>query len=328
MTGFLLSVLTGLLPMILFAWLLYYLDRYEKEPLKLLAGVFIWGGVIAAGAAFLINSFTSLGLLLLTKSELTSQLATSTLVAPVVEEILKGAAVLVVYLLYKPEFDSPLDGIVYAGIAALGFAATENIWYIHQFGYLQNGYRGLMEITLVRVLLVGWQHPFYTSFTGLGLALSRQARDSLWRWLFPFLGLGFAIAFHLLHNLLASLVSSAPGVIFNVIWDWSGYLGLLLLILLLIRREQNWMKTYLKLELDQGWISQEHFQVACSAWRQSLALGKGILEGNSRQIRRFYQACGDLMHKSRQVTLQNNVFEAEQEIIRLRAELGLLAERI
>lgn len=328
MNGFLLSLIAGLLPMLLFAWLLYYLDRYEKEPLKLLVGVFLWGAVIAAGAAFAINSLTGFGVLLLTRSEFTSQVAISTLVAPLVEETLKGAAVLAIYLLFKSEFDSPLDGIIYAGIAALGFAATENVWYIHQLGYVPNGFRGLVEITIIRVFLVGWQHPFYTSFTGLGLSLSRQSKEGLWRWLFPFLGWSFAVAFHTLHNLFASLVSGTPGVILNLIWDWSGYLGLLILILLLIHREQKWMRVYLAPVCDEGLMSPAQYQIACSAWRQSFALLGALGKGNVRQTKRFYQTCGDLMHKKRQLVRLGDETETGQEIRNLRAKLASLTSQI
>ena len=48
------------------------------------------------------------------------------MIAPIIEESLKGLAVLLVFLLFRKEFDSILDGIVYAAITALGFAATEN----------------------------------------------------------------------------------------------------------------------------------------------------------------------------------------------------------
>ncbi len=83
--GFWASILAGFLPMIVYAWILYYLDRYEKEPVKLLLGVFIWGGLIASGVAFTINSLTSSGIYYLTGSEYATQLTVSTLIAPVVE---------------------------------------------------------------------------------------------------------------------------------------------------------------------------------------------------------------------------------------------------
>ena len=54
--GILLSLFFGFVPMLLFAWLIYWLDRYEKEPKVLLGGVFLWGAVVAAGGAFLVNT--------------------------------------------------------------------------------------------------------------------------------------------------------------------------------------------------------------------------------------------------------------------------------
>ena len=39
--GVLISVIAGVIPMAFYAWILYYLDRYEREPIKLLVGVFL-----------------------------------------------------------------------------------------------------------------------------------------------------------------------------------------------------------------------------------------------------------------------------------------------
>lgn len=329
MNGYLISLAAGILPMLLYAWFLYYLDRYEKEPLKLLSGMFLWGALIAAGSAFVINSLSSLGIYFFTQSQFATQLATSALIAPLVEETLKGAAVLIVFLLFKPEFDSPLDGIVYGGIAALGFAATENFWYIYQFGFLPNGFQGLLEISLVRVVLVGWQHPFYTAFTGLGFALARLARETPWRWFFPILGWGFAVAFHLLHNLFATFVSATGKLgLLNLFWDWSGYVGLLGLILLLIKREQSWMRTYLAPERDRGLLDPRQYQIACSAWRQGFDYLHSLITGNARKSRRFYQTCGNLMHKLRQQDRHGSEPGFKLEIERLRADLGSLSNEI
>ncbi len=175
--GFLLSLFLGLLPMLVFAWVIYWLDRYEKEPLLLLGGVFLWGAIGAATAAFVVNTIFGVGVYLFTSSEAATDLATGTLIAPVVEETLKGLAVLTVFLLARSEFDSYMDGIVYAGIVALGFAASENVYYIYSHGFLEGSYGGLLWVAFVRIFLVGWQHPFYTAFFGIGLALSRMNRS-------------------------------------------------------------------------------------------------------------------------------------------------------
>jgi len=59
--GFLLSLFFGFVPMIIFALVLNWLDRYEKEPKVLLGLVFIWGAVVAAGMAFVVNTLLGMG---------------------------------------------------------------------------------------------------------------------------------------------------------------------------------------------------------------------------------------------------------------------------
>jgi len=326
--GILVSIAAGIFPMLIYAWFLYYLDRYEKEPLPLLIGVFSWGAIVAAGVAYLINSLSSIGLYVLTQSEFATQLTVSALVAPVVEETLKGAAVFLVYLVYRSEFDSLLDGLVYGGITALGFAATENIWYIHQLGYLQSGWQGILDMSIVRIILVGWQHPFYTAFIGLGLAFTRRSKDPLGKWFSPLIGWGVAVTFHLIHNLFSVLFSSSTGRIYASVWDWSGYIGLMLLIFFLIKREQRWMRDFLALELKNGLITDIQYQIACSAWQQSLVFFKARIEGNYKDFRRFYQCCGDLMHKTRQLSRHGDELGSALEIQRLRSELSVLSEAI
>lgn len=326
--GILMSIIAGVLPMAFYAWVLYYLDRYEKEPVKLLLGVFLWGGIIAAGAAFVINTITGTGIYFITQSEFATQLTISTLVAPVVEETLKGAAVLIVFLFFRSEFDSLLDGLIYAGITALGFAATENAWYIHQLGFLEYGWEGLLKMTFIRVVLVGWQHPFYTAFIGLGFAFSRRTKEPILRWISPLIGWTIAVVLHLLHNLFSGLFQSNAGLLFSTIWDWSGYLGLLLLIFLLIWREQRWMKGYLELEFKQEILTNEEYQIACSAWKQGLAFFRARLDGNYREVKDFYQACGDLMHKKRQLARHGDELGSALEVQRLRSELQTLKELV
>jgi len=325
--GVLMSILAGVVPMAFYAWILYYLDRYEREPIKLLVGVFFWGAVIAAGAAFVINTITSSGIYFITQSEFATKLTISTLVAPAVEETLKGTAVLIVFLFFRSEFDSLLDGLIYGGITALGFAATENAWYIHQMGFLEYGWEGLIKMTFIRVVLVGWQHPFYTAFIGLGLAFSRRTKEPILRWITPLLGWTIAVILHLLHNLFAGLFQSNAGLVFATIWDWSGYLGLLLLIFLLIKREQRWMKEYLAVEHKQDLLTNEQFQIACSAWKQGLAYVRARFNGNYRQVKDLYQICGDLMHKKRQLLRHGNELGAALEIQRLRSELQVIADK-
>lgn len=324
----LVSLLAGLLPMLFYAWLLYHLDRYEKEPFALLAGVFFWGALFAAGSAFLINSTVNVGLNILLQSESASFFTLATLVAPPVEETVKGMAVLGIYLLFRSEFDSRLDGILYAAVTALGFAAAENAYYLHHFGFQSAGWSGFLKVFAVRVLLVGWQHPFYTAFFGLGLAAARSSRSWTLRWIAPLMGWWAAVILHMVHNLFSGLIESAAGVLLASLWDWIGYLGLFIYILLLIDREQDWIQEYLPEEVELGTFTKSQYTSMSSLSRQIASLWKARRHGAWRETRRFFQLAGELSHKKRQLIREIAMPESDQIIQNLRAQLQCLSKTL
>lgn len=310
-----------------FAWLVYWVDRYEKEPLILLGIVFVWGAVVAAGAAFVLNTTLGLGVYLFTGSDVIADLTTGSLIAPVIEECLKGFAVLVVFLVFRREFDSIMDGIVYAAIAALGFAATENAYYLFARGYQEEGWGGLLLLFVLRAIVFGWQHPFYTAFTGIAFAAVRMTRNIAAKIFLPIVGLGVAIFAHSLHNTIASVVPGLCGLATLVSVDWSGWLGMLTFVLVALYREQTRLKKYLREEVALGVMSAAQYQVACSAWAQSWAVLRSMGEGGYSATWRFYRLTAELMHKKHQREVVGEESGNTLIIERLRSELIALAPR-
>jgi RsiW-degrading membrane proteinase PrsW (M82 family) len=326
--GFLASLCFGFVPMFLFAGFVYWLDRYEKEPKKLLVGVFLWGAVVAAGVAFVVNTALGAGIYLVTDSDAFTEFATGSLIAPPVEEILKGLAVFAVFLLARKEFDSILDGIVYAGIVALGFAATENAYYIYSYGYLEDGWAGLLILVLVRVILVGWQHPFYTAFVGIGLATARLNRNWFIKTAAAVIGLGIAIVLHSMHNTIAAFAEGLGGLAFGTLVDWSGWLVMFLVILWAIFDVQGRLRRHLREEAVSGVITPRQYHTACSAWRQMGARFSALFNGRYRDTGRFYQLCGELAHKKHQYQKLGDEGGNLAIIENLREELARLSPRI
>ena len=319
------SIFIGFGTALLFAYILYWLDRYEKEPLLLLGGVFLWGAVIAAGSAFLINTTLGLGVFMVTGSEIASEMATGSVVAPIIEEVLKGLAVLVVFLIFRREFDSILDGIIYAGVAALGFAATENAYYIYTYGYQESGWEGMAYLIFVRVILVGWQHPFYTAFTGIGLAVARLNKNWFFKIIAPLLGLGVAMFTHAFHNTLASFLSGVEGLFVGTAIDWTGWLFMLIIVIWATRRERKYLREFLAGEVQAGTISAALFNTAASAWRQMGARMKALFNGKYTRTARFYQLCGEYAHKRQQYARIGDEGGNVAILQKLRAEMTALA---
>ncbi|MGB9299285.1 MAG: PrsW family glutamic-type intramembrane protease, partial [Anaerolineae bacterium] len=111
----LLTVLAAVAPAVLYSLIVWWLDRYEKEPWGLLAATFIWGAIpailLSLIAEFVIGVPFAAFL-----GESSADVAGGTVVAPVVEESVKALAILAVFLIFRREFDGVLDGIVYGAL--------------------------------------------------------------------------------------------------------------------------------------------------------------------------------------------------------------------
>lgn len=322
--GFILAILLGFVPMFFLAAIMYWLDRYEKEPKILLAGVFAWGAVVAVIGALVLQLAAGQLVLTLTGSSLLEEITSASLFAPVTEEILKGMAVLLVFLFFRHEFDSILDGIVYAAVAALGFAATEDALYY--FGaYLEGGFGSLFILFFLRFVIFGWQHAFFTAFFGIGLAITRQSNHMMVKIIAPFIGLLLAILAHSLHNSILTLLPGLAGLSIAVGIAWFGWLVMAIFIMWSVIREKSWLAEYLKDEVESGVITQAQYQSACSMFGQTQARFSAVLKGQLRATDKFFQLCGELSHKKRQLETMGEESGNSIIIHQLRTELSRLS---
>lgn len=152
----------GFLPAFLWLIFIYKKDKLQPEPMRFIALTFAAGAisVIPVGIIELVLSRA----FDLENIDTTAKAAVlSWLIAGFLEE---GAKLLIVLLIMfkKNVFDEPMDGIIYAGASALGFAALENVLYIQKFG---------VEVILVRGPLSTIAHLLFSSFWGYALGLSK-----------------------------------------------------------------------------------------------------------------------------------------------------------
>lgn len=318
------AIFFGFIPMFLFAGFVNWLDRYEKEPKALLGAAFVWGVVIAGGGAFILNTAFGMGIYALTGSAGAADFGTTSIVAPIVEEGLKGLAVLVVFFLFRKEFDSILDGIVYAAITAMGFAAIENVLYIYRNGFLEGGWEGFWVLVVIRVVLVGWMHPFFTSFIGIGLAIARMSRSLPVKILAVPTGYAAAVFTHAFHNTFSGLIGGFEGLIAGTFVDYVGYALMLAFIIWIVVHERNLLRRHLLEELEKGYITQSQYHCAVSFFQTNAHLS-AILAGSYLKTARFYQVCGELAHKKEQFARLGDEQGNTSIIEKLRSELIALA---
>lgn len=321
----LLAIALSFIPAFFYATIVYWLDRFEKEPRRLLVGAFLWGALVATTGAIIFSLIFQAGIFLVTGSELLVELTGATVVAPLVEESLKGLAVLLIFLVFQHEFDSVLDGMVYAAITALGFAATENVLYLLG-AYAEGGLGDMLVLFVLRVILGGWGHAVYTAFIGIGLAIARLSPNLLVSLVAPVVGWMIAVATHALHNAMAVfLVGSLGlgGLAATLLVDWMTWAVAFGVVIWEIRRERRWIATYLEEEVAQGTLSQAQYDTARSVRAQIRAR---MQPGEQRrQTNRFYELCAELAQKKRQFFHHGDERGNSATIEKLRGELRDLA---
>ncbi|MFD9225215.1 PrsW family intramembrane metalloprotease [Streptomyces sp. NPDC060064] len=211
--GFLVGLGLATLPVPLLMAAFRWLDRVEPGPWKNLLFAFAWGAFAAALVAIIANSFATRWIATATADPASADTLGATVIAPIVEESAKAAAVLLIFIFRRRDFTGIVDGVVVAGFTATGFAFTENILYLgNAFGEDQEiGTSGLASMTaatfFVRVVMSPFAHPLFTVLTGIGFGIAALAaqRQKIRRVALPLLGLVLAMGMHALWNGASSL---------------------------------------------------------------------------------------------------------------------------
>ncbi|HVK26634.1 MAG TPA: PrsW family intramembrane metalloprotease [Actinokineospora sp.] len=204
----LVGIVAALLPVgpVIAAFL--WMDRWEPEPARLLWLAFGWGACVATVAALLINNTAEVvGDLLLGKGN--GDKVSAVVSAPLFEEALKGAFVLGIFLFLRSEFDGVVDGIVYSGFVAAGFAFTENIYYFGrafaEHGLGDSTSPGVVAAFILRGVLSPFTHPLFTAMIGIGIGIAAQSTKRRTWFLAPIAGYLGAVVLHALWNGAATL---------------------------------------------------------------------------------------------------------------------------
>ena len=321
--GVLLALAVGVLPMVIYALILWWFDRYEKEPLGLLIAAFLWGMVPAI--IFSIIAELVLGVPISYFVEpVAANLVGATVVAPIAEEVFKGLALLLLLLFFRREIDSPLDGIIYGGLVGFGFAAVENVFYFVG-ALVESGPVLFAFVTVFRAFLFGLNHALFTGLTGLGLALARTAPNWLVKIGAPVVGLLAGIAAHSIHN--GSVTFGAElywPCLITFASDWGGVLILFAVIVWASLREQRWIVTFLTDEVERGTLSQEDYAVVCSYVRRVAARMNTLFSGDFGRwwdLGRYYRLATELAFDKRRLTLFPAEKDTQARIVQLRRQV-------
>ncbi|RDY24099.1 protease PrsW [Romboutsia maritimum] len=179
-------IILALSPIIACIMWIYLKDKYEKEPLMVLAKFFVLGifiSIISIKVESILMKFNTLN------SDYYI-LYTSFVVAALTEEGLK-AIVFIPNILKEKNFNEKLDGIIYSIFFSLGFATVENIIYI-----LFENYEQVLEVGIVRGLISIPGHIMFAITMGYYISKYKFGKNKIKKREYMILAILVPILFH------------------------------------------------------------------------------------------------------------------------------------
>jgi len=251
----------GLLQAVIYLLFIRAIDLYEREPLRYVIPVFLWGFAVATTVSLVFNTLVQLTLSSVTSVK-TASFFTAVVSAPVVEESSKGLALLIIFLIAYLmrrrtgviEFAGVMDGIVYGSAVGFGFAIAEDLLYGLQYG---------PETFVVRRFFGGFAHASFTSLTGIGIGLIPWVQNRALKVVVPLLGLLGAITLHATFNLLATLFGPVGYLFLFLV-----VLAYIVVIIVWLYIERRTIRDELREEVQVGTITAQEYAILPSYFRR------------------------------------------------------------
>jgi protease PrsW len=262
----------GILQTVIYLLFIRAIDLYEREPLRYVLPVFVWGFAVATTVSLVFNTLFQLTLSSVTSVQ-TARFFTAVLVAPVVEESSKGLALLIIffiaYLVRRRsgliEFAGVMDGIVYGSAVGFGFAIAEDILYGLQYG---------PETFIVRRIFGGFAHAAFTSVTGVGIGLIPWVHNRMMKVILPLLGLSGAILLHATFNFTATVFGPVGYLVLFLV-----VMAYIVVIMVWLAIERRIIREELREEVDAGTITPQEYAILPSYFRRTAYYLGLIFEG-------------------------------------------------
>ncbi|UGU17041.1 PrsW family glutamic-type intramembrane protease [Sinomicrobium kalidii] len=208
-------IVLALAPVAAILLYIYIKDKYEKEPLRLLFYSFVLGTVVSVILTVILSFVYNTILPLPDNGSILQQFIKAFLVVALTEEFSKYVVVRY-FAQPKKAFNERFDGIVYAVMVSMGFAATENIFYVLGGGY---------EVALLRAFTAVPAHATFGILMGYFMGKAKFSRN---RTTLNLYGLLFAVLFHGAYDFFL-FINFIPGT-------WTGALVSLVIAIFLSRK--------------------------------------------------------------------------------------------
>jgi len=314
----LISLFAALIPMVSYMIAIWLLDRYDREPVWLVALNFSWGAFGAIiigllGSQFFERSFS--GVIFNAENK---DFFSAILTAPFIEEIAKGLFLLFVTAPLK-DFDNMTDGVVYGAAIGLGFGMTENFLYFLNIGTMQEW----VILVPIRSILSAVMHACSTSALGAFIGYSKFQSKNKKYWVVP-VGLLVAIFIHFVWNFSVTYGAGKLTLI-GVVFIFISVIIMFALFESSLSVESKLIKRELTDESERGLIPTEHLNYLPYTHLRSK---KGWLPENVDQTK-YLKVATTLAFRKQQFRNCSQAKKAfyEQEVHDAREEISHLLHR-
>jgi len=176
-------LLSALAPVAAVIVYIYVKDKYEKESKRYLTLAFVLGGVVSIIITTILYLFFDLFLPLPDDYSIWQQFVKAFFVVGFIEEFSKYIMVRG-FLQPRTVFNEPYDGIIYAVMVSMGFAAVENIMYVIQGG---------INVAFLRAFTAIPAHATFGIIMGYYMGKAKFSKNKF-KW--NLIGLFTAVLFH------------------------------------------------------------------------------------------------------------------------------------
>lgn len=175
-------ILSAIAPVVAIMIYIYVKDKYEKEPKRLLLACFLFGGIVSIVITTILYLMIDHVVELNNDFSILQQFIRAFFIVALVEEFSKYVVVRY-FAQTRKAFNEPYDGIIYAVMVSMGFAAVENIFYVLEGGY---------QIALLRAFTAVPAHATFGVLMGYYMGKAKFSN----RIQYNLTGLALAILFH------------------------------------------------------------------------------------------------------------------------------------
>ena len=176
-------LLSALAPVAAVIVYIYVKDKYEKESKRYLTLAVVLGGVVSIIITTILYLFFDLFLPLPDDYSIWQQFVKAFFVVGFIEEFSKYLMVRG-FLQPRTVFNEPYDGIIYAVMVSMGFAAVENIMYVIQGG---------INVAFLRAFTAIPAHATFGIIMGYYMGKAKFSKNKF-KW--NLIGLFTAVLFH------------------------------------------------------------------------------------------------------------------------------------